>query len=254
MRKIVVVLMAGLVVMMLGGCVAMNEMRYHPQTWYLLFAPYSAERTDKLIAQGYEAFEKGKYAKAYAIYNNAEVAGLASNSEGAPEPQLATDEYFTLPYAISLLNIRKYDIAAARFNSVLRNDPDNERASAGLMLAQQLEVKKSQQTESMNDLLASLDSLSSSLQQLQPASSQAAQASTASNSPAQSLPNYQAQYDRFARLVEGNVSSLTKMTFGSVAYRGLMATMRANQRDMKRIREEAFRNGINVPQSPWENA
>ena len=253
MRKIVLVLIVLAVGTGTMGCVAMNEMRYHPQTWYLLFAPYSAERTDNLIAKGYEAFEKGKYAKAYAIYENAALANVAKKTEGAPEAQLATDEYFRLPFATSLLNIRKYDEAARWFNSVLREDPDNERASAGLMLAQELGLKKAQQTSSTNDLLASLDMLSTSLQQLQPTSSQVAQASATPDTPLPSAVDWQGIYDHRVRGLQSAIGTYMQMS-GNVRPAAALQTVRGWQRDLRDLRSQALsRDGVRIVASPLEN-
>ena len=84
-----------------------------------------------------------------------------------------------------------------------------------------------------------------------------------------STGNYQEDYDRLARLVEGEFGSVSAMgykytndegetkygmdanTSNSASLR-MFTLIRNNQKEMQKIREEAARKGIRISQSPWE--
>ena len=247
------------------GCAAAKPVSYYQSASGISEETRNAspETIDAWVASGDRAYESGQFETARDFYYRAVMA----NSGRADA---------VVSYGACLTNLGFYENAIQIYNIALRIDPYEPIANSNLELTQQLLAERTdqertaelqwrqQQQDNLNNLIASLNSTASSIQQLQQGSNQVSQVPSAtsggqgqagtSSGSTKSASTYQAQYDRYARLVQGNVSSLTKMTFGTVSYNRLLQIMRANQRDMRRLREEAFRNGINIWQSPWENA
>lgn len=77
--------------------------------------------------------------------------------------------------------------------------------------------------------------------------------SNSNNSTSSSSLDYKSQYQNWERIAERHYNSITNM--GSVShskYTHMKRSFREAQKEMARIRREAAKNGINIPQSRWE--
>jgi len=82
----------------------------------------------------------------------------------------------------------------------------------------------------------------------------ASSASSGRGTSGRTQASYQTQYDTFARRVEGDLRTLANMSSAS-RFNAAKSTLKANQRDMKRIRQEAQRAGFTInARSDLENA
>ena len=177
-------------------------------------------------------------------------------------------------YGACMSTLRRFDDALFIYDVVLRTDnPYHELALNNIdfswqymaaleegrlaEFAERQALQQQRQDNHLDDFLASMNALSSTLAQAGQQSSVQSSQAAPSNTPTVNADGYQNNYDRFRRAVEGNLSSLRKLievnSRGTPAYNGLLVTLRANQRDMRRIRQEAARNGVIIVQSPLED-
>jgi hypothetical protein len=177
-------------------------------------------------------------------------------------------------YGACLTNLRNFEDALLIYDLVLRTENSHHELALhnidmtwqymaaleeGRMeeFAERLAQQQQQQDNYLDDFLASMNALSSSLAQAGQQSSVQSSQAAPSNTPTVNTAGYQSAYDRFRRQVESNLSSLRKLievnSRGSPSYNGLLVTLRANQRDMRRIRQEAARNSVIIVQSPLED-
>lgn len=255
------------------------------KTWFFL-EPYTFTEMDTMMENGYTLYKQGKYEDARQEFRRVAIEDpydadalvhyascLMQIAEARPIwPPKADEEdeiwnfeweisYYNKAIAVSSLMPDQQDAVKITQLCQKRRQELQQVESQRVQAHQvrQEELRKARE-ENWDNVIQSLNNLSNSIAQIQQNQSGGSQSSygnaTATGSQSSNTAdagNYQSRYDRFARQVESNVSSLDRMDKGTSAYNQMKRTMRANQQDMRRIRTEARNNGVTITISDWEN-
>lgn len=197
-----------------------------------------------------------------------------------------------ISYGASIHNLGQYEEAIKMYEIALEISPDEETAKSNLEIAYK-DRSKVQQQQLPNDGSSSstrmaLESFGNMLMQisntLQSGSNggysgytgenpylESYSLSSSSRSSGKSTTYYQSQYNRWANLARRHYNSLTTTGYraksknenrsggtltgmSSSNYTFQKKSLREAQREMRKIREEARKNGITIQQSTWETA
>ena len=239
-------------------------------------ADWSTLRNWKEIAD--EAFEKKQYGKAKDYYYR-----IMMNKPDEAEA--------ILNYGNCLNNLGYYDEAIECFELALDIDPSYELAQKNLDIslenkriieereereAQEAAERGERESSHSNTFWDALGSFASVLGNISGAANMYQSYSSfssdySSGSSGGGGGNYQSQYDTWARRAESNYNSLTNLGYSTTRKDGskrggtlqsmnggnyvqMKKNLRDAQREMKRIRNAAARNGVTITASPWESA
>lgn len=224
---------------------------------------------DLLVLKGDDAYEDGEYSLAQDYYYEALLA--------MPNPST----YVLVSYGASLANLQLYESAITMFNIALEKDSGNEVAKENIRICRQLiAVQTAEQTaeqrrfaqeqqkrrqESINNVVASLNNLSTAIGNFQPQPSQSAtgeqgqsvaSGSSSSSSGREKKSNFdiskaRTKYNRYEKNAESAWNNVKKSGDYSAQQR---RTFQECQAGMRKTREEAERNGYkDIRKSGWED-
>jgi tetratricopeptide (TPR) repeat protein len=224
---------------------------------------------DLLILKGDDAYEDGQYSVAQDYYYQALLA--------MPNPS----DYVLVSYGACLANLQSYENAITMFNLALEKNPGNGVAKENIRICRQLiaaqteeqrrleQVQERQQRENFNNLVTSINSLSTVVGNLQSPQSQSGGADGVAGGQGQTVTSgnssssgrdkknnfdisaAKSKYDRYERNAKsawdnvkssGDISAQQRRTFQEC------------QAGMRKTREEAERNGYkDIRKSKWED-
>ncbi len=215
-----------------------------------------------------EAFEKKNYNVAKEYYYRI----MMDN----PQNTVAINNY-----GVCLARLGHYDAAIAAYETALKIDPSYELAQDNLNKAKTNKAQTSQQSSSSGKFWQALASFSNMLVQvsntLQGSDYGVSGGYSAggsygnSSGESKSASYYQSQYDRWANRAKSNYNSLTATGYDSKRDDGSHSgstmsgmntgnytlqkkALREAQQEMRKIRQEAAKNGVTIRQSKWETA
>jgi len=220
---------------------------------------------DLLVLKGDDAYEDEQYSVAQDYYYQALLA--------MPNPSV----YVLVSYGAALANLQSYESAITMFNMALEKDPGNTVAKENIRICRQLiaaqtaeqrrleQIQQRQQQENFNNLVSSLNDLSTAIGNLQPQQSQSAtggqgqsvaSGSSSSSSGRNNNKNFdiskaRAKYDRYEKNAESAWRNIKSSGDYSAQQR---RTFQECQAGMRKTRQEAERNGYHdIRKSKWED-